>query len=142
MNSTYSLTFSPVFELTNTEIPHRRIICVSLIHIKITGFKFQVHQIHFISSCVYLTESISASLMRRMHSISVQKQNNLLLFRKTIVVAILNFYRRALFPLFLYIEGCFSLKTFRNTLLSLLENSQCFAVIFRAPFSVHCSGHS
>ena len=120
MNSTFSLIFSHV-----PEISYKRTSCMSLIHMKITRFKVQEDQIHFISSCIYLIKSISALLMRRMHSISVQKQNNLLLFRKTIAVAILNFYRRALFPFFSFIEGCFSPKNFRNTLLSLiLENSQ------------------
>ena len=38
---------------------------------KITHFKAQEDQIHFISSFVYLIESISALLVRRMHSISV-----------------------------------------------------------------------
>ena len=127
MNSTFSLTFSHVFELTSnyTEIPHKRTICVSLIHMKITRFKVQEDQIHFISSCIYLVKSIPALLVRRMHFVSVQKQNSLLLFRKTIAVAILKFYRRALFPLFSFIKGCFSPETFRNTLLSLiLENSK------------------
>ena len=78
MNSTFPLTFSDVFELASsyTEIPHRRIRCVSLIHMMITRFKAQEDQIHFISSFAYLIESISALLIRRMHSISVQKQNN------------------------------------------------------------------
>ena len=77
MNSTFSLTFSHVLELTSiyTEIPHR-FRCMSLIHMIITRFKAQEDQIHFISSFVYLIESISALLIRRMHSISVKKQNN------------------------------------------------------------------
>ena len=127
MNPTFSLTFSHIFEQTSsyTEISHKRTSYVSLIHTKITRFKVQKHQIHFISSYIYLIKSIPALLVKRMDSISVQKQNNLLLFRKTIAVAILNFYRRTLFPLFSFIEGCFSPKTFKNTLLSLiLENSQ------------------
>ena len=91
-----SVFYAPaLFELTSsyTDFSHKRISCVSLIHIKITRFKIQEDQIHFISSYVYLIECISALLVRRMHSISVQKQNNLLLFQKTIAVTILNFYR-------------------------------------------------
>ena len=119
MNSTFSPIFSHVFEIS-----YKRTSCVSLIHMKITRFEVQEDQIHFISSCIYLIKSISALLVRRMHSISVQKQNSLLLFRKTIAVAILNFYRQALFPFCSFIEGCFLPKTFKNTLLSLIpENS-------------------
>ena len=95
MNSTFSLIFSHV-----PEISYKRTSCVSLIHMKITRFKVQEDQIHFISSCIYLIKSISALLMRRMHSISVQKQNNLLLFRKNDRGRHFEFLPTSAFPLF------------------------------------------
>ena len=112
MNSTFSFTFSHVFELTSsyTEIPHRRIRCVPLIHMKITRFKAQKDQILFISSFVYLIESISALLVKRMHSISVLKQNNLLLFRKTIAIAIFIYTDERFFPYFYSLKAVFCLK--------------------------------
>ena len=104
MNSTFSPIFSHVLEIS-----YKRTSCVSLIHMKITRFKVQEDQFHFISSCIYLIKSISALLMRRMHSISVQKQNNLLLFRKNDRGRHFEFLPTSAFPLFfIYIRLLFT----------------------------------
>ena len=137
MNSTFSLIFSHVFELTSsyTEIPHRRISCVSLIHMKIPRFKVQYNQINFISSCVYLIESISALLVRRMHSISDQKQNNLLFSKKRSQSPFLIFTNERFLLYFYLLKAVFHLKLLETHYFHSLFKLHSFKAVFCSYFS-------